>query len=147
MSANGSSVTKLDNIDDVDECLTESNELSLMGATVIAVKKFEKFNACTYCKGKVKVVENNIVECSKCGATLLLSRCPFNQMAKLDLEGPDTTFVTVVVYNDLIKAIVEQDQQTTTSLLKAKPFDITYNQYHVATSVSATLTPGSSYNY
>ncbi len=51
MSANGSSVTKLDNIDDVDECLTESNELSLMGATVIAVnvKKFEKFNACTYC--------------------------------------------------------------------------------------------------
>ncbi len=68
--------------------------------------------------------------------TLLLSRCPFNQMAKLDLEGPDTTFVTVVVYNDLIKAIVEQDQQTTTSLLKAKPFDITYNQYHVATSVS-----------
>ncbi len=50
------------------------------------------------CKGKVKVkvVEDDIVECSKCGATLLRSRCPFNQMAKLDLEGPDTTFVTVV---------------------------------------------------
>ncbi len=85
-----------------------SNELSLMGATVIAVKKFEKFNACTYCKGKV---EDDIVECSKCGATLLLSCCPFNQMAKLDLEGPDTTFVTVVVYNDLIKAIVKQDSK------------------------------------
>ena len=126
MPANGSSVTKIDDVENVDECLTED---SLMGATIIAVRKFEQFNACTYCNGEVKVLEADTVECTKCGTSLLLSRCPFNQMAKLDLEGPNTTFLTVVVYNDLIKAIVKEDQQiTVTSLLKAKPFDITYNQ-------------------
>ena len=122
-------------VENVDKCLTESNEDSLMGDTIIAVKKFEQFNACTYCNGKVKVLEAD-VECTKCGTSLLLSRWPFNQMAKLDLEGPNTTFLTVVVYNDLIKAIVKEDQQiTVTSLLKAKPFDVTYNQYQVATSI------------
>ncbi len=65
-------------------------------------------------ESKVKVVEDDIVECLKCGTSLLLSRFPFNQMAK---EGPDTTFVTFVVYNDLIKAIADQDQQITISLL------------------------------
>ena len=139
MPANGSSVTKIDDVENVDECLTESNEDSLMGATIIAVKKFEQFNACTYCNGEVKA---DTAECTKCGTWLILSRCPFNQMAKLDLEGPNTTFLTVVVYNNLIKAIVKKDQQiTVTSLLKAKPFDFTYNQYHVATSISRSYGP------
>ena len=51
MPANGSSVTKIDDVENVDECLTESNEDSLMGATIIAVKKFEQFDACTLLQG------------------------------------------------------------------------------------------------
>ena len=100
MPANGSSVTKLDNVDEclmnfhswvLPSLLSRNSKSSMLALTVKVKLKMTSSNA------------QNVVQHSYC----LVAR-PFNQMAKLDLEGPDTT---VVVYNDLIKAIVEQDSK------------------------------------
>ncbi len=46
------------------------------------------------------------------------------------------TFVTLVGYGDILKAITETDEVTTMTLLNSKPFKVTYNPYFVITSIS-----------
>ena len=58
-------------------------------------------------------------------------------MAKLMLEAPDVQLVTMIGYDDVLCSILPKDQPiTANNLLKAPPFNIKYNQYHVVTSVS-----------
>ena len=68
----------LDNIDDVDECLTESNELSLMGATVMLSRSSKSSMLALTVKVKLKSLKmtssnaQNVVQHSYCLVALLI---------------------------------------------------------------------------
>ena len=55
--------------------------------------------------------------------------------AKLFVETPTETRITVRAYDDALKQIAQCEQVTTIDLLNAPPFDVEFNNYRVVTNV------------
>ncbi len=62
-----------------------------------------------------------------------VNRCAYNEMAKIVVESPG---LEITAYADMLKCIVDGGLINAENLMKAKPFDVTYNMYNVITSVS-----------
>ena len=62
------------------------------------------------------------LELVKSHTTQKLDVCQSNEIAKVLVEGPNTQMVTLVAYGEMIKAIVQGEEVSHRSLLKAKTF-------------------------
>ncbi len=133
--ASGSKVAKIDDLDDVDEHTTDTTESRLEGVTIIAIKDFQSFQVCMFCNGKLDV-NGDYGSCQKCKTMQKVNRCAYNEMAKIVVESPGPEITTLVAYADMLKCIVDGGLINAENLMKAKPFDVTYNMYNVITSVS-----------
>ena len=58
------------------------------------------------------------------------------RFAKLVLTTPSLEVTTLVAYNRLLDASIREKPLTMRNLMTTKPFDSTYNMYHVVTSIS-----------
>jgi len=128
----------IDDISNVQEDITDSVEPELQGASVMAVKELKQYYACEFCKAKIELDDDDhhFGTCSKCSAYIQTKRCTATRFAKLVLTTPSLEVTTLVAYNRLLDAIIGEKPLTMRNLMTTKPFDCTYNTYHVVTSVS-----------
>ena len=91
-----------------------------------------------FCKAKIELDDDDhqFGTCSKCSAYIQTKRCTATRFAKLVLTTPSLEVTTLVSYNRLLDAIIGEKPLTMRNLMTTKPFDCTYNMYHVITSVS-----------
>ena len=134
----GASVSKIEDIGDVIETRSDPSESSIQGVSIVGVKDLVSFKTCISCKTKITVTEypDTIVTCNKCNTAQNVATCSLKLMAKLLLEGPDVTIITLVAYEDMLKNLLPTGEITQEALLKLKPFNATYNAFHVITSIS-----------
>jgi len=92
----------------------------------------------SFCKGKIELDndDHRFGTCCKCSAYIQTKRCTETRLAKLVLATPSLEVTTLVTYSSLLDAIVGKKPLTMKNLMTTKPFDCTYNMYHVVTSVS-----------
>lgn len=137
-------ITPIDNIPDVSDVL-DPIQPTLENAEVCAVKQVQKYKVCIACNGKVFPIDESgsLGCCQKCNMKIKMSTCnEENLFAKFMVTGYDEestqmhSFITLVGYGDLLKAITETDEVTDATLLKSRPFKVTYNSYFVITSIS-----------
>ncbi len=132
----GSKLNKIEDIGDIMEDSVDSTESSIEGVVIITVKDLEKFKVCMFCKRKVNE-SGDIGICLKCYTVQKLSKCVYNEMAKIVVESPGMENARVVAYADVLNAIlVEGEMLNEQNLLRVKPFDLTYNMYNVITSIA-----------
>ena len=136
--AHGSTVQIIDDINNVQEDITDSVEPEIQGASVMAVRELKQYYACEFCKAKIELDDDDhhFGTCSKCSAYVQTKRCTATRFAKLVLTTPSLEATTLVAYNRLLDAIIGDKPLTMRNLMTTKPFDCTYNMYHVVTSVS-----------
>lgn len=142
LPAIGAVIMPINDIPNVSETL-DTREPTIDNAEVCGVKEIEKYQVCIACNGKVYPIDNDSSSlgcCQKCNMKQKMSRCSEEKLvAKIIVTGYDdeaaslNTFVTLVGYGDILKAITETDA---TTLLNSKPFKVTYNPYFVITSIS-----------
>ena len=56
--------------------------------------------------------------------------------AKLFLETPTETHISVRAYDEALKQITQYEEVTIINLLNAPSFDVEFNNYHVVTNVT-----------
>jgi len=68
--AHGSTVKIIDDINNVQEDITDSEEPEVQGASVMAVKELKRYYACEFCKAKIELDDDDhhFGTCSKCSA-------------------------------------------------------------------------------
>ncbi len=139
LPSSGSTTTDIKDIGDVVQALSDPMEPSMQGVSIIAVKELTHFKTCLSCKSKITVTDDDsdlFATCEKCNTTQRSNKSPTKIIAKLLIEGPDVSIITLVAYEDMLNHItVDDDQLTIENLLRASPFDVTYNGFHVITSV------------
>ena len=106
----------------------------------MGVKDFVTSKTCISCSAKItmsqSVVQENIITCTKCNTAQFVAKCSLKVMAKLLLEGPNVSIITLVAYEDMLTNILPPDTELSAeTLLKSKPFNVIYNSFHVITSV------------
>jgi len=132
----GSKVEQIEDIGEVNEYTVDPFADTVEAASIIGVKDLQVFKACLFCNGKMEEDGDGTGKCTKCAAIQILAKCPNNEMAKVTVEGPHLQITTLVMYADHLNAILDGKPTTAIELLKAKPFNVVYNKYHVVTSVS-----------
>ena len=135
----GASITNIDDIGEVMETQEDPSEPFMDGVSIVGVKDVVTFKTCISCSAKItmsqSVVQENIT-CTKCNTAQFVAKCSLKVMAKLLLEGPNVSIITLVAYEDMLTNILPPDTELSAeTLLKSKPFNVTYNSFHVITSV------------
>ncbi len=86
--------------------------------SVVAVIYLENQKKCLKCSSKLPVQETDleVVKCSKCSIWQLYSACESSVSSKLMIKSPQThTPLTLLVFNDLVREIVEQPMDLTST--------------------------------
>ena len=134
-------VASIDAIEDIGEVIEDSlleesprNEL-LKGVSITGVNKLQNIYVCIFCKkGTIEDTGSNIGTCQNCKTTQLLKKKKFS--AKLFLETPTETHISVRAYDEALKQITQDEEVTIINLLNAPSFDVEFNNYHVVTNVT-----------
>ena len=134
----GATVTEIDDIGDVKDVPCDNLEQTITDGSIIAVKDLQEFRTCLACKGKVLPQEKcaTIGTCQNCNMVQKISKCGINRMAKFMIEHGATEIITLVAYGELLFTIADATNLSTEAFLNAPNFNLTYNDYHVITSVS-----------
>ena len=134
----GATATEIDDIEDVNDVPRENPEHSITDASIIAVRDLQEFNTCLTCKGKVLPHENcaTIGTCQNCNMVQKISKCAINHMGKFMIEHGATEIISLVAYGELLFTIADATNLSTEAFLIAPNFSLTYNDYHVITSVT-----------
>ena len=104
--------------------------------SIVAVKELTHFKTCLSCKAKITITdEADLVTCHKCSTTQKSNKSPTKIIAKLLIEGPNVNIITLVGYEDILNQVTMDKQLSAQTLLEASPFDVTYKDFHVITSV------------
>lgn len=141
---NGAIVTPIDDLDDVSEVIASSlePEPSLESVEICGVKELQQYMVCIECKGKVLPIEgtSNIGHCSRCKMMQKVNRCKVNVTAKLIVSGSHNDQspknITLTAYEDTLKIITGSETITTSDLLNAEPFNVTYDDYNTVTTIT-----------
>lgn len=133
----GASTAKIEDIGTVNETRAYPTQDEALGLSIIGVKDLFDFKICIGCNFKIQVTdcEREIIKCTKCNMSQQITQSPIRKMAKLLLEGPNVTMVTLVAYEDMLKVLVPAGDITEKALLECKPFNATYDAYHKITSI------------
>ena len=106
----------------------------LVAARVMGVHQFESFYSCLFCKkGIIEKHDGSCGECNLCKTMQVL------QVEKLTAKlciVSDGKRVSVRVYSNELSEIVNGKKVTPAELLFAAPFNIKYNEFHVAVEIS-----------
>lgn len=134
----GATVTEIDDIGDVNVIPCDNPEQTITDGSIIAVKDLQDFRTCLACKGKVLLQEEcaAIGTCQNCNMVQKVSKCGINRMAKFMIEHGATEIITLVAYGEVLFTIANATNLSTEAFLNAPNFNLTYNDYHVITSVT-----------
>ena len=107
---------------------------TLKHAFIVAVNQLESVFSCVHCKKNIAVSDETIVTCDTCGTD---QRLPASSKvtARLYIQDPSGETCSLRAYNDVLASITEGAAVSPKSLISAAPFNLTYNSYHVITSV------------
>lgn len=93
MPKDGAKVTIIDDIGEVDNCLSSDDEDfttgQLLKAQIVGVPHLDRYKSCYMCKARVEPMEPPLGRCSKCAVMQRLDLCPEQWSAKLLIMASD----------------------------------------------------------
>ncbi len=126
---NGATITKIEDIGDVDEEDLADNTFTVKDAEVIGVQSLGTYWACVACKSKVTPSTTGISSCSKCGLAQRTDHCKEELSAKLYTStGNGAEYLTLNIFGNNVRDIAQKNDITVESLLCAKPFTLVHDQ-------------------
>ena len=137
----GSGGVEVDNIGEIAEVDDRDlEEKGIVRKVVIeeidGVVSCDEYEACVACNGKVKVLDELLGECGKCGMKLKLKKCKKLTTAHVTVTGEDGKVHVLMMFNDvLIKVVGEGVGDVKRALLSTGVFKFCVDKGDIVYSV------------
>lgn len=104
-----SKIEEVDDIGDVAEGDVEEGGAvrKVVEGEIDGVVFSEEYFGCIACSSKVKIVDDLIAECSKCGMTMKQAKCESYMMAKVSVGGSDGKLHNLTLFNTVLEKITD----------------------------------------
>ena len=109
------SISSISEISDIGDTVDDNSDDELpvgrecIEGEITAVLNVNQYSSCINCKAKVNNINEVIGECTKCGATLKMSKCPNTNTVRFVVEDTNHVSTTLTAFSDTIKAIIESE--------------------------------------
>ena len=133
----GSTIEEISDVENtaIDTDGSEDEEEILESVTIVGVQNLQTVFMCMNCKKHVTPTGEHTGSCDSCNTMQML--CNTKMSAKLFVRPQGTQIpISLKVYGEMLKQIVPKEKITSDDLLFAPHFDLTYNKFHVVTSVT-----------
>lgn len=132
----GASFHEIEDLQDVCQYTESNNDLDhVTSATIVVVGQLESTVSCISCKKNMCVtIESDIIECNSCDTKQRARN--IKTTAKLYVEDGCQNSFSFRAYQDMLTEIAQTPDVTSDNLLQSEPFDLTFNKYHIITSIT-----------
>ena len=127
-------IQKMSDIGEVAEVASDCKEGAIVKRVVVGeidgVLSIEEYPSCIVCNAKVKVVNEVVGECTKCGIVVKTKKCKKMVMAKVVVSGEDGRSNVLTMFNEMVLKMIKgvDGKDLAMKLLMAVPY-ITRDTY------------------